>query len=178
MPLDKHSGLSVLASVLAFGAHSGVNVCLEKVEAKHSERGAELRVYWKISAMTPTIMGRTHNTAKMAARMTYFGCSPQERGSQRRRWWWGQPKYEETISAAPGLSAPPEIWWRRKRWRSKKKKEEGRFWLKVSVQSEAKEKEEKVTEGERRRRRREEEKEQGAGLRGGGWGAGLYFISV
>lgn len=29
----------------------------------------------------------------------------------------------------------------------KKKKEEGRFWLKVSVQSEAKEKEEKVTEG-------------------------------
>lgn len=29
--------------------------------------------------------------------------------ARRRRRRWRQPKYEETISAAPGLSAPPEI---------------------------------------------------------------------
>lgn len=56
-----------------------------------------------------------------------------------------------------------------KKKNQKKKPEEGRFWLKVSVQSEAKEKEEKVTEGERRRRwREEEEKEQGARVEGRG----------
>lgn len=95
-------------------------------------------------------MKRIHNRAKMAAYMTYFGCSPRKgtKGGGREG---GQAKYEEAITAALSLSAPPEIASKERKKDGGDQKEEGRFWFKVWCKVRGRRERgavEKVTEGE------------------------------